>query len=276
MATTTVKTGQIRDGAITNVKVAAGAAIATSKLAGGADFINRDGSIAMTANLNLNSNKVVNLAAPSSANDAATKTYVDSAVSALNSLFKMKPNVRAATTVNITISNPATAVFDGVTLTSGQLLLVKDQSSAFENGIYTFNGSSSALTRIPEMDAWTEVNGAVTTVDEGTAKADTMWLCTSNSGGTLGSTSITWQQIPTTAGLSISNFVDKEVPSGSINGSNTTFTIANTPTSGTEKVFLNGIHQQSGGSNDYTISGTTITYVVAPETGDVLWVNYKK
>jgi len=276
MATTTVKTGQIRDGAITNAKVAAGAAIATSKLAGGADFLNRDGSIAMTANLNLNSNKVVNLAAPSSANDAATKTYVDSAVSALNSLFKMKPNVRAATTVNITISNPATAVFDGVTLTSGQLLLVKDQSTAAENGIYTFNGSSSALTRIPEMDAWTEVNGAVTTVDEGTAKADTMWLCTSNSGGTLGSTAITWQQIPTTAGLSISNFVDKEVPSGSINGSNTTFTIANTPTSGTEKVFLNGLHQQSGGSNDYTISGTTITYVVAPEAGDVIWVNYKK
>lgn len=276
MASTTIKTSQIRDSAITNAKIAAGAAIATSKLANGADFIQRDGSVAMTANLNLNSNKVVNLAAPSAGTDAATKTYVDSAVSALNSLFKMKPNVRAATTVNITISNPATAIFDGVTLTSGQLLLVKDQSSAAENGIYTFNGSGSALTRIAEMDAWTEVNGAVTTVDEGTLKADTMWLCTSNSGGTLGSTAITWQQIPTTAGLSSTNFVDKEVPSGSINGSNTAFTLANTPTAGTEHTYLNGVLQASGGGNDYTISGSSITYLTAPETGDVLVVSYRK
>ena len=126
------------------------------------------------------------------------------------------------------------------------------------------------------MDAWTEVNGAVTTVDEGTLKADTMWLCTSNSGGTIGSTAITWTQIPTSAGLSSSNFVDKEVPSGSINGSNTAFTLANTPTAGSEHVFLNGQLQASGAGNDYTISGTSITYLTAPETGDVLVVSYRK
>ena len=276
MASTTIKKSQIRDGAIDNAKVAAGAAIATTKLADGAEFLKRDGSVAATGNFNFNSNKGVNLGIPTVSTDAATKSYVDSAVSALNSLFKMKPNVRAATTVNITISNPATAVFDSITLTSGQLLLVKDQSSAAENGIYVFNGSGSALTRIPEMDAWTEVNGAVTTVDEGTLKADTMWLCTSNSGGTIGSTAITWTQIPTSAGLSSSNFVDKEVPSGSINGSNTAFTLANTPTAGSEHVFLNGQLQASGAGNDYTISGTSITYLTAPETGDVLVVSYRK
>lgn len=276
MASTTIKKSQIRDGAIDNAKVAAGAAIATTKLADGAEFLKRDGSVAATGNFNFNSNKGVNLGTPTVSTDAATKSYVDSAVSALNSLFKMKPNVRAATTVNITISNPATAVFDSITLTSGQLLLVKDQSSAAENGIYVFNGSGSALTRIPEMDAWTEVNGAVTTVDEGTLKADTMWLCTSNSGGTIGSTAITWTQIPTSAGLSSSNFVDKEVPSGSINGSNTAFTLANTPTAGSEHVFLNGQLQASGAGNDYTISGTSITYLTAPETGDVLVVSYRK
>lgn len=276
MASTTIKKSQIRDGAIDNAKVAVGAAIATTKLADGAEFLKRDGSVAATGNFNFNSNKGVNLGTPTVSTDAATKSYVDSAVSALNSLFKMKPNVRAATTVNITISNPATAVFDSITLTSGQLLLVKDQSSAAENGIYVFNGSGSALTRIPEMDAWTEVNGAVTTVDEGTLKADTMWLCTSNSGGTIGSTAITWTQIPTSAGLSSSNFVDKEVPSGSINGSNTAFTLANTPTAGSEHVFLNGQLQASGAGNDYTISGTSITYLTAPETGDVLVVSYRK
>lgn len=276
MASTTIKKSQIRDGAIDNAKVAAGAGIATTKLADGAEFLKRDGSVALTNNLDANSNKIVNLTTPSSANDAANKSYVDSQIAGLNSMFKVKPNARAATTANITISNPATAVFDGITLTSGQLLLVKNQSTAAENGIYVFNGSGSALTRIPEMDAWTEVNGAFTTVDEGTVNADTIWLCTSNAGGTIGSTAITWQAIPSTAGLTNSNFVDKEAPSGSINGSNTAFTLANTPVAGSEHVYLNGQLQASGGSNDYTISGTSITYLTAPETGDVLVVSYRK
>lgn len=276
MATTTIKKGQIRDGAIDNAKVAAGAAIATTKLADGAEFLKRDGSVAATGNFNFNSNKGVNLGTPTTGTDAATKSYVDTAISGLNSMFKVKPNARAATTANITISNPGTADFDGVTLTSGQLLLVKNQSSAPENGIYTFNGSGSALTRIAEMDAWTEVNGAFTTVDEGTVNADTIWLCTSNAGGTIGSTAITWQAIPSVAGLTNSNFVDKEVPSGSINGSNTAFTLANTPVVGSEHVYLNGQLQASGSGNDYTISGTSITYLTAPETGDVLVVSYRK
>jgi len=276
MATTTIKKSQIRDGAIDNAKVAAGAGIATTKLADGADFLKRDGSVAATGNFNFNSNKGVNLGTPTTGTDAATKSYVDSAISNLNSMFKAKPNARAATTANINISNPGTAVFDGVTLTNGQILLVKNQSSAAENGLYTFNGSGSALTRIPEMDAWTEVNGAFTSVDEGTVNADTIWLCTSNAGGTIDSTAITWQAIPSTAGLTNSNFVDKEVPSGSINGSNTAFTLANTPVAGSEHVYLNGQLQVSGAGNDYTISGTSITYLTAPETGDTLVVSYRK
>jgi hypothetical protein len=126
------------------------------------------------------------------------------------------------------------------------------------------------------MDAWTEVNGAITTVDEGTVNADTMWLCTSNAGGTIDSTAIAWSQIPTTAGLTSSNFVAKEIPSGSINGSNTAFTLANTPTSGTECLFLNGLLLESGGGNDYTISGANITMTTAPLTGEKLVCNYMK
>lgn len=76
--------------------------------------------------------------------------------------------------------------------------------------------------------------------------------------------------------LAPSNFVDKETPTGSINGSNTTFTLANTPTSGSEHVYLNGILQESGAGNDYTISGATITYLSAPQTGDRLRVSYRK
>lgn len=74
--------------------------------------------------------------------------------------------------------------------------------------------------------------------------------------------------------LTSSNFVFNETPSGTINGSNTTFTIANTPTAGTVHVFLNGLLQRP--TTDYTISGTTITMINIPGTGDYLLVDYLK
>jgi len=72
------------------------------------------------------------------------------------------------------------------------------------------------------------------------------------------------------------NFVTRETPSGAVNGSNVTYTLANTPTAGTEEVFLNGIQQEPGAGNDYTISGGTITYLTAPISGDKIRVNYRK
>lgn len=68
--------------------------------------------------------------------------------------------------------------------------------------------------------------------------------------------------------------VVRETPTGSVNGSNTSFTLANTPASGTEEVYLNGILQEPGAGNDYTISTNTITYLTAPLTGDRLRVSY--
>lgn len=72
------------------------------------------------------------------------------------------------------------------------------------------------------------------------------------------------------------DFVTRETPSGLVNGSNTTYTLANTPVAGTEHVYLNGILQESGAGNDYTISGATITYLTAPATGDKIRVSYLK
>lgn len=68
--------------------------------------------------------------------------------------------------------------------------------------------------------------------------------------------------------------VTRETPSGTINGSNPTFTLANTPTAGTEHLYLNGILQDSGSGNDYTISGGTITMLNVPISGDKLRVSY--
>ena len=275
MASTTIKQRQIEDGAINDAKIQAGAAIASSKLADGSNFIKKDGTVTMTGALNMGSQGVTNLATPSAGTDAANKNYVDTAISNLNSLFDSKGSARAATTANVTIAVPGTAVFDGITLSNGDRLFVRAQTLAQENGLYVFNGSASALTRVTEMDTWAEIPGAFFAVEEGSTYADTIWLCTSNQGGTLGTTAITFQQIVTT-GLQSSNFVDKEIPSGSINGSNTSFTLANTPIGGSEHIYLNGMLQESGAGNDYTISGTAITFITAPLTGEKIRVSYRK
>lgn len=71
--------------------------------------------------------------------------------------------------------------------------------------------------------------------------------------------------------------VSEEIPSGTINGSNNTFTLAHTPTSGTLHLFLNGSRrqQESGVNiNDFNLTGTTITFDVAPKTGSTLFVDY--
>lgn len=76
------------------------------------------------------------------------------------------------------------------------------------------------------------------------------------------------------SGGSTPGFYDKEVPSGSIDGINTAFTIAHTPVTGSEYVYLNGILQNATGI-DYTISGANITFVTAPPSGATLLVSYR-
>jgi hypothetical protein len=276
MPTTQISQRFIADGAINDAKVQAGAAIATSKLALNGTITLKDGSVAFTGNQSMGGNLLTNVGTPSASTDAATKSYVDTAISNLSNLFDSKGSVRAASVANVTLSNPGTAVFDGVTLTSGDRLFLRVQTATAENGIYVFSGSGSALTRAVDMDAWSEIPGALFAVEEGATYADTIWLCTANSGGTLGTTSIPFQQIPTSAGLAASNFVDKETPSGTINGSNTAFTLAFTPVSGSEYLFLNGLLLESGAGNDYTITGAAITMLTAPLTGEKLRVSYRK
>ena len=83
-------------------------------------------------------------------------------------------------------------------------------------------------------------------------------------------------QTPVNA-LTESNFVDNEEPSGIINGVNDTFTLANTPVPGSEKIFKNGIRMRIGASRDYTIAGGTIIFNAGaiPQTGNSLWADYR-
>lgn len=275
MATTQISKRQIADGAIDNAKVQSGAAIDTSKLADGAEFIKRTGTVAMTGSLNMGSQKITALQTATNNDEAVNLGQLNSIISGLNTLFDNKASVRAATTANITLSG--TQTIDGVALIAGDRVLVKNQTTGADNGIYVV--AVGAWSRATDMDVWSEVPGAVTVVEEGTTLADSFWFVTSNQGGTIGTTTITWQNINITGsvgGYTAANFVDKEVPSGSVNSSNTTFTLANTPISGSEHVFLNGVLMESGAGNDYTISGAIITMLTTPLTGEKIRVTYRK
>lgn len=80
--------------------------------------------------------------------------------------------------------------------------------------------------------------------------------------------------------LTTTNFVTREIPTGAINGTNAAFGLANTPIAGSEEVYVNGILQNVGGGNDYTITGATITFSSSPDarpqSNDTLLVNYRK
>jgi hypothetical protein len=123
---------------------------------------------------------------PVSALELATKQYVDAVAQGLDP----KASCVAATTANITLSG--TQTIDGIALIAGDRCLVKDQTLSQNNGIYLV--AAGAWTRATDMDTWAEVPGAFTFIEQGTTLADTGWVCTSNAGGTLGTTPITWVQ----------------------------------------------------------------------------------
>jgi hypothetical protein len=139
-----------------------------------------------TASVSFNSQKITNLLDPTAAQDAATKAYVDSVAQGLD----VKNSVRAASTGNLTLSGTQTV--DGVALIAADRVLVKDQSTASQNGIYAV--AAGAWSRTTDADTYNELISAFVFVEEGTVNADTGWVCTINAGGTLGTTPITFAQ----------------------------------------------------------------------------------
>jgi hypothetical protein len=347
MASTQIRGNtQIQNVTIADAQIAVAAGIQTSKLQDGALFVKSDGSVVMGASLNLNNHTITNVTDPVNPQDAATRAWVLTNIG--NAVVSSTSVTAASVGANLTLSGTQTV--DGIALAAGNTILVKDQTSQPTNGIYTV--AAGAWTRMSQMDTWAEVPGMLVSVQEGTINHDTVWLSTADPGGTIGTTPITFTQLPgpsdvqagagllrtgqvidvvaadasltinpdnlgvkldparaltlVAAGIGVNidattmvitsnvlgvksgvyqpvgayltaaNIVTRETPTGTVNGSNTTFTLAATPTANTEEVFLNGLLQEPGAGNDYTISGATITMLSAPATGDRLRVNYRK
>lgn len=155
---------------------------------------------------------IVLAGAPTTDLHPATKAYVDAVAAGLDP----KASVKCGTTANITLSGEQT--IDGV-LTSASRVLVKNQSTASQNGIYV--SAAGAWTRAQDMDSWAEVPGSWVIVEEGSTLADSGWVSTANSGGTLGTTDITWSQI-TSPGAGVTTFAGR---SGAVSPANDDYAV---------------------------------------------------
>lgn len=234
----------------------------------------------------------------------------------LNALIEnLQAVTSAAGTTTLTVASPRITLVtgsttqivklpDATTLVVGQQLNVINRSS----GVVTVNDNSNTLVQTMAAGSFLELtctgigtaagtwdaaytfaggSGTVTTVSVATANGfagtvatatttPAITLTTSVTGIVKGNGTALSAATPGTDYLAPAGRITRETPSGSVNGSNTTFTLANTPTSGTEEVYLNGVQQEPGAGNDYTISGATITYLTAPLSGDKIRVSYFK
>jgi hypothetical protein len=148
------------------------------------------GDIKYLSPIDFGAQRAKNAADPTSATDLATKQYVDNVAAGLN----WKQNVRAASTANVTIASALTngSSMDGVTLATGDRVLLKNQTTGSENGIYIVV-SSGAASRATDADTSAEVQNMIVRVAEGTTLGDTMWQMVTDS-ITLGTTSLTFTQ----------------------------------------------------------------------------------
>ena len=140
-----------------------------------------------------NARKAINLPDPTAAQDAATKAYVDSAIEGL----AWKDSARVSTQGNIDLSSPG-ATIDGITMVSGDRVLVRAQTTTADNGIYIWNGAAVAMTRSLDCSTAAELEQAITTVEEGTNAGSSYRQTSVNF--TLGSGAVSWTAFGTGAG----------------------------------------------------------------------------
>ena len=215
----------------------------------------------MSGAIAMSNTKITGLATPTADQDASTKAYVDSVAQGLD----VKGSCRASTVSNITLSGAQT--IDGVVIIAGDRVLVKDQSTAADNGIYLC--ASGTWTRTTDADTWIKLTGAFTFIEDGTANDNTGWVCTIPPGGTLGTTAVTFEQFSgagqITAGLGLSktgNTIDVGTASASriVVGANdidlaTTGVAASTYQSMTVDVY----GRVTNGTNPTTLAGYNIS-----------------
>ena len=194
---------------------------------------------------------ITGLGDPSASSDAATKNYVDTLVTGL----RTRVIARVASTANVVLASGLENgdTLDGVTLATGNRVLLKNQTTTSQNGLYTVVASGTA-SRDTEFDTISELAGQLILVSEGTTNADTMYLCTTDTSATLGSSAITYTQVFPSAGGTVTSVAVAD--SGS-----SEFTVTGSPitSSGTISLAVNSIAATKIGTG--TVDNTEFGYL---------------
>jgi hypothetical protein len=199
--------------------------------------------------------------AVTNATDAATKAYVDSVATGLD----VKASVRVATTANVDLSEALENgdVVDGVTLATGNRVLVKNQSTGSQNGIYVVQASGAAV-RATDADADAEVTpGLFTFVEEGTANGNTGWVLTTDSPITVGSTALAFSQFSDSAALTAGSGLTLTGSDLSVNVDDSTIEIS----ADSLRVKDNGITSAKMATGSVELNTDTVTGTLAVASG---------
>lgn len=158
---------------------------------------------APTADLSAGGFRITNLAlTPVADSDAVSKSYADALVNGLS----WKDSVRVVSGSNVTITAPGSTI-DGLTMASGDRVLLAGQSSPGQNGIWVWNGAAVSMTRPADADSTSELKGAAVFVESGTY-ADQQWILTTDTVTTINTTAQTWTQFGGTQSYTAGNGID--------------------------------------------------------------------
>ena len=190
------------------------------------------------SNVAITGGTITGMPSPSSGTDVTTKTYVDDLVAGL----KTRIITRVATTANINLSTDLENgdTLDGITLVTGNKILVKDQTNQTQNGIYIVPASGAA-SRDPDFDTVAELAGQLVIVQEGSTNADKIYLCTTDNSGSIGSVNITFSQVQPSFTGTVTSVAVADAGSSEISVSGSPITTSGTITLGVNSISVTKI-----------------------------------